>query len=129
MEKEHVSALAILVKGKPHTSTMHFAFDGENAEFVYFTKLTSRKCSSLRSKRFDFASISIGFDEKKMIEFQADGKAKIIPKIMSDKYEKTFSSKFKGAKLDEEHIVLVFKPTWWRYTEYKPKFLVISSEK
>ncbi len=130
LKTEHVSALTTLLPGNiPHTSSMHFAFDPETQEFVFFTKKVSRKCIGLLSYKNSQASLSVGFDENKMMEFQAEGNIKMIKRDMSGDYEKVFADKFKGAELDSEHIVLVFVPTWWRYTEFKPKFKVISSEK
>lgn len=129
LTKEHVSALTTVISGKtPHTAAMHFGFDVKNSEFVYFTKMTSRKCISLKiGKKFP-ASIAVGFDEKKMVEFQAEGKIEMIAKNKSESYIKVFANKFKGAELDEDHIVLVFTPTWWRYTEYKPKKFVLEAK-
>ena len=31
-------------------------------------------------------------------------------------------------KDDPATMFLAFKPTWWRYTEYKPEFFVLSSK-
>ncbi|HET7098767.1 MAG TPA: hypothetical protein VFI61_00875 [Patescibacteria group bacterium] len=129
LAKEHVSALTTILSSKtPHTATMHFGFNSKTFEFVYFTKMTSRKCTSLKiGKKFP-ASIAVGFDEKKMVEFQAEGQIEMIEKVKSEKYVKVFANKLKGAELDADHIVLAFKPKWWRYTEYKPKFVVIESK-
>lgn len=130
LTSEHVGALTTLIKGNiPHSAAMHFGFNPKTSEFVFFTKPVSRKCLDLKPGKVVNASFCVGFDEKKMIEFQADGEIKMIVKKDSKPFEKVFANKFKGAKLDNEHAVLVFTANWWRYTEYKPKFKVITSEK
>ncbi len=130
LKKEHVSVLTtLLADGIPHSASMHFSMRDDPLEFVFFTKEVSRKCKHFKIGKKYSAALVVGFDETKMIEFQAEGSIRKANAKESKNGVKTFASKFKGATLDSDHIVLVFKPTWWRYTEYKPKFKVISSEK
>lgn len=129
LQKEHVSVLTtILPAGIPHSSSMHFAMREKPFQFIFFTKENSRKCEHFGVGRFYPASFVVGFDETKMVIFQAEGVIKKVNRILSRLGEKTFASKFKGAKLDSEHVVLEFTPKWYRYTEYKPKKLIIESK-
>lgn len=128
LKRENVSVLStILPAGTPHSATMHFAMREKPFQFVFFTKENSRKCEHFRVGRQYPASFVVGFDETKMIGFQAEGVIKKVNQVLSRLGEKTFASKFKGAKLDSEHIVLEFTPKWYRYTEYKPKKLILES--
>ncbi len=128
LKKEHVSSLTtLLADGTPHTSAMHFAMQEKPFELVFFTKNLSRKCKHFKVGKGYPSAIAIGFDEKKMVEFQAEGIIEKVNKKESGLGVKAFASKFKGAELDSEHIVLKFIPKWWRYTEYKPKFKIIES--
>jgi hypothetical protein len=63
-----------------------------------------------------------------MVEFQSNGKIWNANEIESKQGVETFAKKFKGAELDSEHQVLIYEPTWWRYTEFKPEFKVIQSD-
>jgi uncharacterized protein YhbP (UPF0306 family) len=129
LTNEHVSALTTLLSDKiPHTAAMHFAMREKPFQFIFFTKENSRKCEHFRVGRQYPASFVVGFDEAKMVEFQAEGIIKKVNQVLSRLGEKAFASKFKGAKLDSEHVVLEFTPKWYRYTEYKPKFSKIESE-
>lgn len=117
----------ILPDGTPHSATMHFAMREKPFQFIFFTKDISRKCEHFRVGRQYPASFVVGFDENKMVEFQATGIIKKVNKVLAKLGEKTFATKFKGSKLDAEHVVLEFSPKWWRYTEYKPKKLILES--
>ncbi len=127
LAKERISVLTTLRPDWfPHSATMHFGFDGEN--FVFFTKEKSKKCTNFEYGEKYKASLVVGFDEKEFIELQAEGMIEKIEKEKSKPEEKVFASKFGGAELDSEHVVLKFKPTWYRYTEFKPEFLTIESK-
>lgn len=127
--KNHVSVLTTLLEnGCPHSASMHFASTDKPFKFVFFTKKVSRKCKHFEENKKYPASLVVGFDEKEMIEFQSEGTIKIASSTESDKGVKTFADKFGGAELDSEHQVLIYEPTWWRYTEFKPKFMAIESK-
>lgn len=129
INKNHVSVLTTLIEnGNPHSASMHYASTDKPFEFVFFTKKVSRKCKHFENSKKYPASLVIGFDEKEMVEFQSEGLVRIATEEESKIGVKTFASKFKGAELDNEHQVLIYEPTWWRYTEIKPEFKVIESE-
>lgn len=127
LEKEHVSCLTIVLPdGTPHSASMHFA--SSDNTFVFFTKMTSKKCKDLEFDKKYKATVTVGFDEHRMVEFQSTGEIEKIDKKISETEEKIFASKFKGAQLDSDHIVLKYVAKWWRYTEFKPKFSVLESK-
>lgn len=130
INRNHVSVLTTLLEnGNPHSASMHYASRENPLEFVFFTKKNSRKCKHFENNKKYPASLVIGFDEKEMIEFQSNGMIRKTNKEESKQGVKTFVGKFKGAELDNEHQVLIYEPTWWRYTEFKPKFKVIESKR
>ena len=129
LEKNKISVLTTLLEnGDPHSAAMHFASNDNPLEFVFFTKKVSRKCKHFENDKKYRSSLVIGFDEKEMIEFQSEGMIRKANETESELGVATFASKFDGAELDDEHQVLIYEPIWWRYTEFKPKFLVIESK-
>lgn len=129
LKKQHVSVLTTLLEnGNPHSASMHFAMRDNPFEFVFFTKHVSRKCSHFEVDRKYPAALVVGFNEDEMVEFQSEGTVEKVNQTKSKLGEETFASKFDGAKLDNEHVVLEYVPTWWRYTEFKPKFVAIESK-
>jgi general stress protein 26 len=130
IEKHRIGVLTTLLPdGRPHSASMHVASRNEPLTFIFFTKKDSRKCSHLETNKKYPASLVIGFSEEEFIELQLEGDIEKIDKNNSIEAEKVFASKFAGAKLDDEHIVLSFSPNWWRYTEFRPKpYTIISSE-
>ena len=71
----------------------------------------------------------IGFSEEEWVEFQMEGVIKKLERSDSNEKIEVFASKFSGATLKDDHIVLKFTSTWWRYTEFRPKPpKIISSE-
>lgn len=129
LETSRVSVLTTLLEnGNPHSASMHFASRNNPLEFVFFTKKVSRKCKHFESGKKYQSSFVIGFDEREMVEFQSEGIIRKANELESKLGVQTFAGKFDGAQLDEEHQVLIYKPIWWRYTEYKPKFLVVESK-
>ena len=110
---------------------MHFSHSNEPLEIYIQTENTSRKCQALLSGKDIKASIVIGFSEEEFKTLQMDGNIKIVnPENLNDIHQIHYYKlpDAKKWKDDPATIFLVFKPTWWRYTEYKPEFKVISSE-
>ncbi len=129
VKKHRISVLTtILPNGIPHSASMHYATKEGSLDFIFFTKEKSRKCSHFEEGRKYPASLVIGFSEEEWVELQTEGTIEKVNKSKSKPEQKIFASKFDGAELDNDHVVLKYTPTWWRYTEFKPKFLVLSSE-
>lgn len=129
IKKNRISVLTTLLEdGTPHSASMHFASSNNPLEFVFFTKKISRKCMCLKNNIKSPASLVIGFDESEMVEFQSEGNIRIANVDESSSGVKIFAEKFGSAELDSEHQVLIYEPTWWRYTEFKPKFVVTESK-
>ncbi|KKQ92357.1 MAG: hypothetical protein UU16_C0003G0015 [Candidatus Woesebacteria bacterium GW2011_GWA2_40_7] len=132
LDKQRVCCLTTLLEdGSPHASAMHFSHSNEPLEIYIQTENTSRKCQALLSGKDIKASIVIGFSEEEFKTLQMDGNIKIVnPENLNDIHQIHYYKlpDAKKWKDDPATIFLVFKPTWWRYTEYKPEFKVISSE-
>lgn len=127
IKKHRISVLStILTGGTPHSASMHYATS--DSTFIFFTKDQSRKCHHFDIGKKYPASLVVGFSEEEWVEFQSEGFIEKIDRAKSKLEVKIFAEKFDGAKLDEEHVVLKYKPTWWRYTEFKPKFYSVESK-
>lgn len=128
---QRVCALSVLIKdGSPHIAAMHFSHSMEPFEIYIQTENTSKKCEILSESKATKASITIGFSEKDFRTLQMDGTIKLVmkkglPRIHKIHYKKNPSAK--KWKDDPATVFLVFKPAWWRYTEYEPKFFTLSS--
>ena len=128
INKNRICVLTVLLPtGTPHSASMHFA--SNDTTFVFFTKLESKKAKDLEYGKEYKATVVTGFDDNKMITFQSEGIVEKIDKTKSKPEEELFANKFYGAKLKDDHVVLKYTAKWWRYTEFKPKFKVIYSEK
>ena len=133
LAKHRVCAMAILLNdGSPHISALHYSHNDKPLEVYIMTESTSKKCEALLSGKSVRASFVTGFSEEEWITLQMGGNVR----IESDKKELAKIHKIHFAKHpepekykdDPETAFLVFKPTWWRYTEYKPKFFVLTSK-
>lgn len=130
LNANHIGVLTtILPDGMPHAATMHYASNTKGDTFVFFTKEKSRKCSHFEVNQEYKAALVIGFSEEEWTEVQMEGTLKKLARESSEEALQIFTSKYEKAMLDEEHVVLVFTPTWWRYSKMRPKpGVIISSE-
>lgn len=131
--RERVCVLAVLLKdGSPHSAAMHYSHSVSPFEIYIQTENTSRKCQALLGGKSGKAAFVAGFSEEEFKTLQIDGEVKIVRERKElEKIHKIHYAKHPEAKKwkdDPATVFLVFKPTWWRYTEYKPKFLVLSSK-
>lgn len=128
--KSHkISVLTTLIAGgMPHSSTMHYAYDPEKTEFIFYTKRASRKLSALKESVGSNASMVIGFSQVEWKELQMEGEVVWLSSEKSKKEQEVYNKNFAGAELDSAHVVVKFTPKWWTYTVFKPKQIVISSE-
>lgn len=133
LTKNRVCVLSVLLKNdSPHAAAMHYSHSVSPLEIYIQTKNTSRKMSALLKGGFVKASIVVGFSEQEFKTLQLDGDVRILSKNRLSEVHKIHYTKHPDAKQwkdDPATVFLAFKPTWWRYTEYKPKFFVLSSEK
>jgi len=134
LSKHRVCSLAVLLKdGSPHVSAMHYSHNNNPVEIYIMTENISKKCEALLDGKSQNASFVTGFSEEEWVTLQMDGKIRAVKdkkeleKIHEIHFEKHPDPK--KWKDDPATLFLVFKPTWWRYTEYKPKFFVLSAEK
>ena len=131
---QRVCSLTTLLKdGSPHAAALHFSHKDKPLEIYVQTENTSRKCQALLTGKSVKGSFVVGFSEKEFKTLQMDGSVKAVKdKEELLKIHRIHYKKHPGAKKwkdDPATLFLVFKPAWWRYTEYKPKFFVLSSEK
>lgn len=132
INKQRVCSLTTLLKdGSPHASAMHYSHINSPFEIYIQTENSSKKCEALLTGKSTKASIVIGFDEKEFKTLQLDGDIKLINKNKLADIHKIHYKKHPDAKQwkdDPATVFLIFKPIWWRYTEYKPKFMAIESK-
>lgn len=126
------SLTVLLANGSPHGAAMHFSHVNNPFETYIQTENTSKKCQALKKGGLVKASVVLGFSEDDFRTLQMDGGIKILPKSKLKEVHRIHYKKHPDAKQwkdDPATVFLAFRPTWWRYTEYKPKFFVLSSEK
>lgn len=133
LQKHRIGVLTVVLEGgQPHSSTMHYAETADG--IIYFmTDKSSIKGRAVVGRKKVAASFVTGFSDEEWITLQMDG----VIDTVTDKNEliKTYSIYFKKNagpekyKSDPETLFLEFTPNWYRYTEYKPEFRVISSKK
>lgn len=133
LNKERVCSLTTqLNDGSPHAAALHYSHQNEDLEIYISTENNSRKCEAILNGDTVKGSFVIGFGEEEFVTFQSDGNVRIVKdtkeleKIHKIHYKKHPSSE--KWKDDPATVFLVFTPTWWRYTEYKPKFMAIESK-
>lgn len=131
--KHRIGVLSVLLKdGSPHASTLHYVCNRDSVEVYIMTENTSKKCESILDGEKHKASFVTGFSDEEWTTLQMDGEVHI--ETDGEKLKKIHEIYFKGNpsaekyKDDPETAFLVFIPNWWRYTEFKPKFLAISSD-
>ena len=132
LAKERVSSLTtMLPDGSPHAAALHFSHKDKPLTLYFSTENTSRKMGGLLKGEVVRGSVVLGFNEEEMVTLQMDGEVRAISgKNELAEVHKVHYAKHPDSeqwKDDPATIFLAFIPTWWRYTEYKPKFLVISS--
>ena len=125
--KQHrvCSLTTLLVDGSPHAAALHYSHTDDPTEIYISTENNSRKCQALLSGAAVKGAFVIGFDEEEFVTLQINGEVKIVKekdelaKIQEIHYAKHPESK--KYKDEPGTVFLVFKPTWWRYTEYNPQ--------
>lgn len=117
LQKERFGSLATqLLNGDPHVATVHFACIPETLEIIIQTSPESRKYERIATYRSSRASFTTGFEEIKTIVAQFDGSISSgVTKEQEAFYLKKFPEKVAKYKTD---VFMVFKPTWWRYTDW-----------
>lgn len=133
LNKERVCSLSTLLKdGSPHAAALHYSHNDNPLEIYISTENNSRKCEAILNGDIVKGSFVIGFGEEEFITYQADGDVRIVKdqkeleKVHKIHYKKHPSSE--KWKDDPATVFIVFTPRWWRYTEYKPKFMAIESK-
>ena len=132
LAKNRVCVLSMLLKDEsPHGAAMHYSHADSPLQIYIQTENTSRKMSGLLKRSSVKASVVIGFSEDEFRTLQMDGNIKVLPSTKLKSVHKIHYTKHPEAKQwkdDPATVFLVFKPTWWIYIEYKPKFFALSSK-
>lgn len=133
LNKHRVCAISTLLKdGSPHVCALHYANDTKTGEVYIMTEKTGKKSEDLLDGKVGKASFVTGFSDEEWVTLQMDGEIRaVLDKKELLSIHEVYYKKNPGPekyKNDPETLFLAFKPTWYRYTEYKPKFKVISSE-
>lgn len=131
----------VLADNQPHAAAMHFSHSfhrlgeesGENLEELHIFFMT--QADSIKAKAFEHgntckAAIVIGVDEGPHPTMQLEGS---LEKITDQNYKDLVREHHFGfypQSRDYEQpdsVFMVFKPTWWRITDYSEKPPKISS--
>jgi general stress protein 26 len=131
-DKHRISVLTTIVDGKPHSATMHYANATDPFYFVFLTERASRKCAHMQEGEKYPAAMVVGFSEEEWVTLQMEGEVEIVTEQEQEEPWRIYSHKYRGSekyKNNREDLLLKFTPTWWRYTQVRPKPpVVISSE-
>jgi uncharacterized protein YhbP (UPF0306 family) len=116
LKHERVGVLAVRMKdGSPHAATVHFAVAPESSTFIFLTSPTYRKVEPLKQGD-TAASLVVGTNEEVMKTLQLDGVARLED---SEEIRSAYFGKFpekQGKHRDD--LVVTFRPSWWRYTDW-----------
>jgi general stress protein 26 len=106
--------------GSPHAATLHFAHTQDPLQFIFLTERGYKKAEPLLRKDTIRASVVVGTQEGEMKTLQLDGTATLTedPAPIRAYYAK-FTDKNQD-NLDEDDIFFIFKPIWWRFTDWTP---------
>ncbi len=129
--KQHVAVVSIVdLEGFPYSATLHFAIKDNPLTFYFFTKKDSHKVQTLLQGEIANASVVIGFSEEEWLTMQMTGNIHlgILPDEIKDA-ETYFYTKFPRAERGKEIIPVIFKPLFWKYTDYnREPWEIITSE-
>ncbi len=134
VDKHRISVLTTLLSdGSPHSASLHYSADLELLEFYFITEKTTRKLQALSEKKQDKASLVIGFSEEEFVTLQVEGVIQILEEqASSQRAWNSFIEKYPqtaARQTDPTFVILSFQPTWWRFSEFRPKPpRIISSE-
>lgn len=119
LSTQRVGVLAVeMPDGSPHAATVHFAHAAGPLEFIFLTERGYRKFEPLLQKKEARASLVIGTQEGEMKTLQMDG---IFAETNDADQIKIYRDKFSEkdlVNLDANDVFIVFKPTWWRFTDW-----------
>ena len=118
-----------MADGSIHAATCHFSHVDEPLIIYIVTDPTTRKVSNLLTGQTARAAVTIGFNEEEWIELQMSGDAKMVKEGTEFERGKiAFEEKF-GGELKAGKVIVVFTPTWWRYSEFRRGAPVILESK
>lgn len=120
INSQRIAVLAVeMPDGSPHAATIHFGNVEDPMRFIILTEKTTRKCESIIANGKCRASLVLGQDTETMQTLQMDGTLEsTTDEAILNAYLQKFPN-MKDRSEDPDGIVLVFTPTWWRYSDYK----------
>lgn len=124
MASQTISSLTTLLPdGSPHGASLHYSYTENPLEIYFSTDRASKKCEALINGNSSKASFVIGFIDNENT-LQMDGFVEMISdKIKVKEIEDVhYKRNANSAEWKDDHntVFLIFKPTWWRYTDYSP---------
>lgn len=131
LAKHRMSCLSVqLLDGSIHGATIHYSHTVEPLQFIFNTNRSTVKCSPLLKGETASASVVVGFSEEEFIEIQMRGTVQLVTeaeeiKLLSEAHYAKYPDYQKHAT-DPARVFLVFKPDWYRYSEFRtnPKLFV-----
>ena len=127
---EKVGVLAVQMLDKaPHAAAIHFAHSTDPFVFYFETGKGTMKAQSVLKNGSTKASFVLSNVEV-MKTLQLDGDVALTnDQLIKDIFFAKFPNK-KTSYDPDKHILLIFKPTWWRFTDFKAEGgkRIISSE-
>lgn len=131
----------VLSENQPHAAAMHFSHSfhslgedsSENLEdlqIFFMTQAESLKVKSFESGNACKAAVVIGVEEGPTPSMQMEGNLeKIVDQGLRDQVREHHFGFYPQSRDYEkpDSVFMIFKPTWWRFTDYSEKPPKISS--
>lgn len=123
LHENRIAVLSIVdLEGFPHSATLHYAINNDLLELYFMTSKESHKVQTLLNGEIVHASVVIGFSEKEWITVQMEGDVHLaLLPVEKTRSEIAFYMKFPKAERGKHIVSLIFKPLFWKYTNYSQK--------
>ncbi len=133
INSQRIAVLAVgMPDGAPHAATIHFASAPDASRFYFITSVGTKKAEALSKEKTSKASVVVGFDESVMKTLQFDGDIRLIREDELENFKEVYIGKFPEKEKYLGELLVIFAPTWWRYTDFKSsqgKLIITSTDK
>lgn len=121
LQKHKISVLTVLTdQNEPHGAVLHYAWDKNTGNFIFFTRSSTVKYKALTSGEKK-ASLVIGFSDEEFCTLQMRGVARICE---NDSLKQAYCEKYRHIidfLRDGDAAFIAFTPNWYRYSDMRTK--------
>ena len=130
LKSEHIGVLSLAMPdGSVHSAALHYSFHPDPLKIYFTTSVKSKKAKAFIGVTPVKASVVIGCDWKNMVTLQLDGEVNVVThqellEIAKDIHYAN-NPESRAHELEPETHMLMFSPTWWRYSNFQTKPAII----